>query len=114
MDKRISFVFLSLEASGLSYTFIGIACVRKNACKISFALKNFCNLDQIVRVGLNAGSVSVDVDFNQDRARDLSFFCNKLLNCSAASLLSRITFKSQPASLKFTARSNFPGEMPTA
>ena len=74
MDKRISFVFLSLEASGLSYTFIGIACVRKNACKISFALKNFCNLDQIVRVGLNAGSVPVDVDFNQDRARDLSFF----------------------------------------
>lgn len=110
MDKRISFVFLSLEASGLSYTFIGIACVRKNACKISFALKNFCNLDQIVRVGLNAGSVPVDVDFNQDRARDLSFFAIS----AELSLLSRITFKSQPASLKFTARSNFPGEMPTA
>ena len=107
MDKRISFVFLSLEASGLSYTFIGIACVRKNACKISFALKNFCNLDQIVRVGLNAGSVSVDVDFNQDRARDLSFFA------ISAELFCGL-FKSQPASLKFTARSNFPGEMPTA
>ena len=52
MDKRISFVFLSLEASGLSYTFIGIACVRKNACKISFALKNFCNLPRLAAARL--------------------------------------------------------------
>ncbi len=74
MDKRIPFVFLRLEASGLSYTFIGIACVRKNTRKISFALKNFCDLDQIIRVGLNARSVSVNVDFNQNGTRDFSFF----------------------------------------
>ena len=51
--------------------------------EISFALKNFCDLNQIIRVRFNTGSVSVDVDFNQNRAGDFSFFAvtAELLGC---------------------------------